>query len=179
MEDKHKYGNRKIAYYMGYVYYHPGVDIDVAECYGCDYQRFEIFSRIPILVSEYPDDDQYYFAELPNPDYQKEKPVEWGRDLKTIGWNTLNYGEYIRDLKYHSDWNQLMPVCKKIIDSYHSNREGIFRGLHLCDIDKTYDAVIDFIDWWNDPSEEKLTWNDSPDWVVKHVESQRENREKL
>ncbi len=57
------------------------------------------------------------------------------------------------------DWNELMKVCKKIIGMYFDRREDIFSGLHLCDIDATYKACVEFIKFWNDDTEVKLTWN--------------------
>jgi len=58
-----------------------------------------------------------------------------------------------------SDWNELMKVCKKIIGMYKDRREDIFSGLMECDIDKTYKACVEFIKFWNDPLQKKLTWN--------------------
>lgn len=58
-----------------------------------------------------------------------------------------------------SDWNTLMPICKKIIESYYDKREDIFEGLHKIDIDKTFNAVVEFIKFWNDESQLKIKWN--------------------
>lgn len=60
--------------------------------------------------------------------------------------------------KYHEDWNWLMPVCKKILVLYHDNRQGMFSGLHNCDIEETFNGVVEFINFWNDPKQKKLTW---------------------
>ncbi len=57
------------------------------------------------------------------------------------------------------DWNVLMEVCKKIIGMYFDKREDIFSGLQDCDIDATYKACVEFIKFWNDDTQEKLTWN--------------------
>jgi hypothetical protein len=58
-----------------------------------------------------------------------------------------------------SDWNTLMKVCKKIIGMYFDKREDIFSGLHECDIDKTYKACVEFIKFWYDDSQPKMTCN--------------------
>ena len=58
----------------------------------------------------------------------------------------------------HGDWNTLMNVCKKIIEMYFDKREDIFAGLNKCDIKATYKACVEFIKFWNDDSQPKLTW---------------------
>jgi hypothetical protein len=62
----------------------------------------------------------------------------------------------------HTDWNVLMTVCKKIIEMYFSERQDIFTGLTKCDIDATYKACVVFIKFWNDDTQEKLTWTNKP-----------------
>lgn len=108
-------GNRLIAEFLGYTYYHKGVDIDRSDIGGL-YTRHEIFSKVPILVKEYPDDDECYFARLPNPDYGNENSKMWRSDIKELDWNTINHREFITDLTFHSSWDSLMPVLSKIGD---------------------------------------------------------------
>ena len=60
------------------------------------------------------------------------------------------------------DWNTLMSVCKKIIEMYFDKREDIFAGLMKCDINSTYKACIEFIKFWNDDAQVKLTWSNHP-----------------
>lgn len=69
-----------------------------------------------------------------------------------------------------SDWNHLMMVCKKIIDSYFDDRQDIYRGLNNADIEETFEAVVEFIKFWNDDTKKKCVWVDSgqPDWSIKH-----------
>lgn len=160
-----KEGNRMIAEFMGYTYYHPGIDIDTSDCGGL-YERFEIFSKIPIEVDEYPEDDQYYFKDLPNPDYKNKNSTRWNSYLEFLGWNNINRSEFIMDLKYHCDWNELMPVCKKIKEAYFDMRTEMFEGLHSMDIEQTYNGVIEFLRFFNDPNKEKIIWKDSPQWVI-------------
>lgn len=112
-EQQVKEGNRLIAEFMGYIYYHKGVDIDFSECGGI-YDRCEIFSKVPILVNEYPENDEYTFKEVPNPDFGKEKPDRWNPSIEFLDWGNLN--EYKTELKYHNDWNKLMPVYIKIVE---------------------------------------------------------------
>ncbi len=107
-------GNRLIAEFLGYKYYHAGIDIDYSDCGGI-YDRKEIFSKVPIISQDFPENDQYYFAELPNPDYKSDKPVTtWNTHIETISWSTINSGKWITDLDYHSDWNSLMKVVEAI-----------------------------------------------------------------
>jgi len=64
--------------------------------------------------------------------------------------------------KYHTSWDWLMPVCKKIIEMYFDKREDIFSGLTNVDIEITWRAVVDFIDFWNDDTKEKIIWSNCP-----------------
>ncbi len=73
--------------------------------------------------------------------------------------NKKPYYIFYTRLKYHRSWDWLMLVCKKIIESYFDERSEIFQGLTECDIEKTFDAVVKFIEFWNDPNQIKLTWN--------------------
>ena len=70
------------------------------------------------------------------------------------------YGSSINDYqKYHSSWEWLMPVVKKIVHMYADKREKIFEGLCDCDIQKTFEAVVEFIKFWNNPDEPKYKWD--------------------
>jgi len=73
-------------------------------------------------------------------------------------YGNFDYGNIIF-YNPHSDWNTLMPVCKKIIESYFDMRGDIYLGLQKCDINATFEAVVEFIKFWNDDSKPKLTWN--------------------
>lgn len=66
------------------------------------------------------------------------------------------------------DWNKLMDVCHKIINSYFDNREHIFKGLNTIDIDATFEAVAKFIKFWYDDSQKKHLWVNQPQWSVDH-----------
>jgi hypothetical protein len=60
------------------------------------------------------------------------------------------------NLRYHSSWDWLMPVLKKIDESEvelneDSNLIGdITHGLVSIDIQMTFEAVIEFIKWYNE-----------------------------
>jgi len=105
-------GNRKIAAFMGYIYFEPGVLIDYSDCGGI-YDSVNIYSKTPILVKDYGDGEKY-FADVPNPDYKNNNNPKWNSSLETLNWATLN--EYITELKYHESWDWLMPVIKKCCD---------------------------------------------------------------
>ncbi len=76
-------------------------------------------------------------------------------DRGTIDYVDVGINFYSPD----TNWNTLMDVCKKINSIYFDKREGIFQGLMICDIDVTYKAVVEFIKFWNDDTQPKLTWN--------------------
>jgi hypothetical protein len=66
-------------------------------------------------------------------------------------------------LCYHNDWNELMPVIKKVrwmhtdllltakagVGSYIKAAGEMNRGLISCDIDKAHNGVYQFIQWYN------------------------------
>ena len=113
--------NKLIAEFMGYKYYHPGVDIDDSDCGGI-YTRKEIFSKIPIEVEEFPEVDQYYFKDIQNPDYKKENPSRWRNDIEFLEWGTINHGKYITKIDCDSSWDSLMEVVEKIESIKNSKR---------------------------------------------------------
>lgn len=86
----------------------------------------------------------------------------WG--IKGAQCHSLMIEDHMKfnPLSYHSSWNELMPVCRKIIESYFDARQDIFKALMECDIDQTFNAVVKFIEFWNDPSQPKITWTNSP-----------------
>lgn len=72
---------------------------------------------------------------------------------------TMDHSEETNWYEPHKKWDTLMPVCKKIIESYFAEREEIFAGLHDIDIKRTFNGVVEFIKFWNDDSKEKMTWS--------------------
>ena len=65
---------------------------------------------------------------------------------------------FLSDLKYHSSWDWLIPVCQKL-DNNHDYGEFIGDYIELCNamddivalytISNLYDIVVDFIIWHN------------------------------
>lgn len=78
-----------------------------------------------------------------------------------------------KEMQYSESWDWLMPVCKKIIDSYFDNREYIFEGLNKVDVDATYIAVVEFIKFWNDPKQKKRIWVGQPEWAKDFIIKQK------
>lgn len=76
------------------------------------------------------------------------------------------------ELKYHEDWNLLMPVCKKIHKLYFDMRQEMYSGLQSCDIERTYEGVIEFLKFWNDANEPKYIWTNSPQEAIDFIKEQ-------
>ena len=58
----------------------------------------------------------------------------------------------INDLKYHEDWNQLIDVvrkCRLNSNEEDSYWESIYYSLTELDIYNVYNAVVEFIKWYN------------------------------
>ena len=64
--------------------------------------------------------------------------------------------------KFHQDWNQLIPVVKKSLTSYFDKRDKMYQALEECDLDKLYQALIEFLIFWFDASKYKMTWEEQP-----------------
>lgn len=152
--------NKLIANFLGYTYYQENVyqETDL----GLD-RLVTILSKTPIQCETYDNGETYHLSELPNPDYETDFPhPRWRTDLKTLPWECLNDYLILNDIDFHFNWNSLMKVCKHIIDMYFDNRTKIFQGLSNCDIEKTYEGVVDFIKFWNDETKKKYIWTDGP-----------------
>lgn len=80
---------------------------------------------------------------------------------------------YKHDLMFNSDWNWLIPVAKRIIESYFDSRTEIYSALNECDLNKLYKAVIDFINFWNDETQGKRTWKNQPEWAIDFIKKQQ------
>jgi hypothetical protein len=60
-------------------------------------------------------------------------------------------------MKYHSSWDWLMPVWKKVVDigdNIGSEVRNVYftnikHGLYVCDINVVFKAVVEFIEWYN------------------------------
>ena len=150
-------GNKIIAEFDGYIFYHPGIDFTNIEN-GDVMFRKEIFSKIPIDSNDDSEKDEYYFDNM---------------------WGWKNEDEYIYDLKYHLSYDLLIPICKKIYKlGYDININSGFRRINISRNDfglsigrKNYDeelrgnkslyhdytdveclfvVLVDFIEWFKD-----------------------------
>jgi len=168
MEQKEKEeGNLLIAQFEGYVYYEADVLADYSDCGGL-YEKFEVFSKVPIEVKDY-GDGQKYFKDIPNPDYQKAKPIQWNPSRESLGWDTLNGEHYITELKYDFDWNELMRIVEKITMEHESVTIETGNINTYCQIvmanhkitnvgtpiESTWRTVVDFIKWLNAQNEKE------------------------
>jgi hypothetical protein len=62
-------------------------------------------------------------------------------------------GYMTSELKFDTDWNWLMPVVKKCREESNdedSYWEAIYYSLVDLDIDSVYNAVVEFIKWYNE-----------------------------
>lgn len=107
MENK----NRLIAAFMGYEYYHPGVIDEFSEWAG--ETKEEIFSKVPIEVNEYPEDNECYFKNIPNPDFGNKVNPHFRNDFEYLSWTTVNSMKYIIQPKYDSSYDWIIPVYIK------------------------------------------------------------------
>ena len=91
------------------------------------------------------------------------------KDLKIMYPVYEGDSSYVKNLKYHSDWNWLMEVVEKI-ESLHesnnvligtnityvqihnkvSNEQETFKGVSNIKIEAVYNACIEFIKWYNE-----------------------------
>jgi hypothetical protein len=101
--------------------------------------------------------------------------LEFNEDSQTFAYiesdvSSSDYGARLHAksefLGYRTSWDWLMLVCKKIIDSYYDNRQEIYAGLNEIDLEKTWQAVVEFIEFWNDPKQPKTIWRSTPEWVL-------------
>lgn len=158
-EEETKSGDRLIAKFMGYIYYHKGIYDEWTEYGGNEYK--EIFSKVPIEVDEHDGD---YFKEMPNPDFGNNENPKWSPHIETLSWYSLNFGNFIYDLKYHTDLNQLMEVvehiekgnygfkmCREVVEVYYDDsKEVILKTKEDCRFNSLYKAVVEFIKLHNE-----------------------------
>jgi len=138
-------GTKLIAEFLGYKYYKK-VLVDFSDCGGI-YDWTDVYSKVPIEVNDYPEDEQCYFKD------------NFCRD---------NYSNYIFNPAYHEDWNQLFPVLNKL-RSLETNwelrdsccklktwYEGYSKEYYSTStIDATYSLLVDYIKWLKTKNSEK------------------------
>lgn len=116
MENQIEEYNRIIAKFMGYKYVQENVYIstDIRD------ELVTVYSKVPIDVTYNEEFESYFFKQLPNPDFGKEKCFcHWVNDIETLSWATLNRKEFVTELDYHTNWNSLMEVVEKIESFMH------------------------------------------------------------
>lgn len=72
-------------------------------------------------------------------------------DTKVVDYDGLPWNSVLVDTEYHWNWNWLMPVVETC---YHNGAEenhigDITHALLDCDLEYTYNAVVEFIKWYN------------------------------
>ena len=70
-----------------------------------------------------------------------------------MGYDIFSNGNLYRshELKYHTDWNWLMPVLRKCRQENQLEYfDKVYYALEECDINVTYKAVVEFIKDYND-----------------------------
>jgi hypothetical protein len=130
--------NELIAEFMGYIY-HEVADIDDSECGGL-YTRKDVYSKIPILMDKYPEDDQFYLSD---------------------GWEVPNVDTYIEGpLKYDTSWDWLMPVVDKVCEyrlAYPNEANEVCNLKVVVMKEVLYKRVVNFIKWYNEQKLNPLT----------------------
>ncbi len=79
--------------------------------------------------------------------------IEEGNKLiaEFMGVTHLHSRVRLETLKYNTSWDWLMPVIDEIVnlkDVYAQDRQEVFKSISP-DITITYDAVVEFIKWYN------------------------------
>lgn len=80
--------------------------------------------------------------------------------MKTIEENNRLIAEFMAGYtvethhnQYHESWSELIPIvrkCRAESNSEDSHWEAIYYTLEECDIVKTHQAVVQFIEWYNE-----------------------------
>jgi hypothetical protein len=100
-------------------------------------------------------------ADFHNPEWRDGVIYETVEDpsySQIIGGREVGRNVNESDLEYHTSWDWLMPVIRKIND-YLNNKQGwcqgdtikvgIVYGLWEIDIEKTWQHTVEFIKWFN------------------------------
>ena len=79
--------------------------------------------------------------------------INWGFGKNKVLINDIAVVE--TELKYHENWNSLMPAVKKALGSENQNQEweNLCAAMLSCDIKDVYEALIEFIETELDKSE--------------------------
>jgi hypothetical protein len=119
MENQIEEYNRMIAKFMGYKYVQENIYLDDSDLSTSE-QVVTVYSKVPIDVTYEEEYESYFFKQLPNPDFGKEKYFcHWANDIEALCWSTVNWREYVTKLDYHYNWRSLMEVVEKIESFKH------------------------------------------------------------
>lgn len=146
-----KDSNKLIAEFMGYPHYKK-VLIDFSDCGGI-YDWTDVYSKVPIKVNDYPEDEQCYLEDS----FLKE-----------------NYVNLMYNPKYHDSYDWLMPVVEKIETIAHPDSKfpieftvdgkyaasfnecgfgdyptSFIREYGNTRLEAVYKSIIQFIKWYN------------------------------
>jgi hypothetical protein len=155
--------NEMIASFLGYTYKY-GASEDFSSIGGI-YSDAIYYSKVPLKFEFTHDDGRVEGMVRDNSVNHNDYFI-----IVTNGWNDDGF-DY--ELKYYNSWDWIMPACKKIFESYFSDREHIYEALHKCDIDETFKSVVNFLKFWNDPEQEKMIWVGTPEWVLEFIKDHK------
>ncbi len=139
-------GNELIAKFMGYIYTYEANE-DHSDIGGL-ITKVKYYSKVP-LTFKYVDEDGV------NDELFRTSENEYQYIAIRIGGYYSDF-QLDSELQYHLQWNYLMPVCKKCLE--HKNelngdefwsRDCIWWDLAYCDIQKSWNSVINFIQEYN------------------------------
>jgi hypothetical protein len=87
--------------------------------------------------------------------FTSEKNIGWYDNNMMMPQNVYDTqnGNCFDELLFDQSWDWLMPIvskCRKESNAEDSHWESVYYSLEGCDIDVTYQAVVEFIKWYNE-----------------------------
>ena len=107
------------------------------------------------LIAEFMDmeleHDKVWLNEIFHKDLIRGRDYYEYANTKNVEYDGLSWNSVLVEIEYHSSWDWLMPVVETC---YHngadSNQVGdITHALLDCNLEATFDAVVEFIKWYN------------------------------
>jgi hypothetical protein len=137
------------------------MNIEESNTLIAEFMGYKFHSQIPIK-------DYVFYTRDPGIayDYIEKRDIVTDEEMEFIFADYAETEKYldssyieIKNLKYHSSWDWLMPVVKKIRSTEEFNSiivipedfgdNNMIAGLYTQDIDKVYKGVVEFIQWYN------------------------------